>query len=210
MVEQDPDQVEVALAAYYDAEGDERLTRPVDPRRRAARNRFLASLSPGAPHAVLEIGSGPGRDAVAFIGAGHHYVAVELSIEHARRCHTTGAPVVLASARRLPFAAASFDAVWTMSTLMHVPNSAIGAALSEVSRVLAPGGTAAVGVWGGPDIEEHRNEDLHGRPPRLFSRRSSERWQSMLTDVGTVEAFETWGGEADFFYQWAVVRKQKA
>ncbi|MBW8826678.1 MAG: class I SAM-dependent methyltransferase [Acidobacteria bacterium] len=205
----DPVQVEAALASYYDQEGEERLTRSVDPRRQAARDGFLASLSTGVPRAVLEIGAGPGRDTTAFLDAGHRYVAVDPSIEHARRCHRTGAPVVLASARQLPFPTASFDAVWTMSMLMHIPNSAIDLALAEVTRVLVPGGIAALGVWGGPDVENHSQDEVrNGRPPRLFSRRSNERWRSMLADVGSVEAFETWGGDVDFFYQWAVVRKR--
>jgi SAM-dependent methyltransferase len=207
----DPAEVEAALAAFYDQEGDERSSRPIDPRRVAARDAFLDSLSTGARRSILEIGSGPGRDATAFIDAGHRYVAIDLSIEHARRCQTRGAHVALASARGLPFPAASFDAVWTMSTLMHVPDSAIGVALAEVSRVLRSGGTAAIGVWGGPDVEDHSNDDVRqGRPPRLFSRRSSERWKSMLAVVGTVEEFETWGGDDDFFYQWAVVRRQES
>lgn len=204
----DPIAVEAELASYYDREGDLRLSQPVDPQRLAARERFLASLAAVHPRRVLEIGSGPGRDAVAFLEAGHRYVAVDLSIEHARRCRATGAAVVLASARVLPFADASFDALWSMSTLMHVPESAIGAALAELARVLAPGGTAAIGVWGGVDVEAHSPEDrAAGRAPRLFSRRSDDRWRSMLAALGTVEAFETWGDDAEFRYQWAVVRK---
>lgn len=204
----DPIAVEAELAAYYDNEGDGRLSRPMDSQRLAARERFLESLAAGPRRRVLEVGSGPGRDAIAFLEAGHWYVAVDLSIEHARRCRATGASVVLASARRLPFTDASFDALWSMSTLMHVPESAIGSALAELARVLAPGGTAAIGVWGGVDVEAYSPENREaGRAPRLFSRRSDERWRSMLATLGIVEAFETWGDDAEFRYQWAVVRR---
>ncbi|HVE93993.1 MAG TPA: class I SAM-dependent methyltransferase [Acidimicrobiales bacterium] len=206
----DPGQNELALAAYYDQEGDERLTRPIDPRREAARGEFLAALPARGRNSVLEIGSGPGRDAVAFLSAGHRYVAVDISAGHARLCRATGAAVALASARRLPFVTASFDAVWTMSTLMHIPNSAIKTALAEVSRVLVPGGFAAIGVWGGPDVEEHSSQNPgRGLPARLFSRRSDDRWQSLIATIGTIEAFETWGDD-DFFYQYSVVRRHLA
>lgn len=181
MPSRDPADVEAELAAYYDDEGDERLRRPIDPRRLAARDRFIASLAISGAQCILEVGSGPGRDAARFIEAGYRHVAVDLSIEHARRCQTTGAQMVRASVRGLPFRDASFDSVWTMSTLMHVPDSAIAVALSELSRVLRPGGTAAIGVWGGADVEEYSREDrVAGRTPRLFSRRSDQRWRSML------------------------------
>jgi SAM-dependent methyltransferase len=204
-----PVEVERALASYYDQEGDDRLRRPIDPRRLAGRDAFIGRLTGGSSERILELGPGPGRDAVAFIEAGHRHVAVDLSFEHARRCQATGTLVGLASARALPFPTATFDAVWTMSVLMHVPDSAIGAALAELSRVLKPGGRAAIGVWGGPDIESHGDGDpKKRRPARFFSRRSDDRWQSMLATIGTVDEFEAWPGEDDFHYQWATLRNR--
>jgi len=97
MPPRNPAEVEAELRAYYDEEGDERLLRPIDSRRMAARDRFMASLSLRGAQCVLEVGSGPGRDAATFIEAGYRHVAVDLSIEHARRCRSTGAQMVLAS-----------------------------------------------------------------------------------------------------------------
>lgn len=205
----DPDAVEADLVAYYDDE-DDRAGRPMDPQRLAVRDAFVASLA--ASSRVLEVGAGPGREAPGFLAAGHRYVALDLSFEHCRRCRSTGAPVVRASARRLPVRDASIDAVWTMSTLMHVPEGAIESVLAEVRRVLVPGGRLAVGVWGGADEERTSDQDeATGRPPRLFSRRSDARWRTILAGVGTIETFETWAYDAgDFTYQWAVVRRDSA
>lgn len=203
----DPDAVEADLVAYYDGEGDDRLQREVNPRREGGRTTFVASLPAGSR--VLEIGSGPGRDARAFLDAGHRYTAIDLSFEHIRRCRDQGAPVARASVRQVPFRDRSFDAVWTMSTLMHVPETAIAGVLGEVWRVLAPGGVLVAGVWGGRDEERTSDRDAEtGRPPRLFSRRSDERWRAMLATVGAVETFEVWRyDETDFVYQWAIVRR---
>lgn len=111
-----------------------------------------------------------------------------------------------ASVRHLPCRRETVDVVWSMSTLMHVPDSAIEGSLDEVRRVLAPGGRAVIGVWGGRDVEEHSDKDAAtGRPPRLFARRSDERWRTMLGRIGAVETFETWDDGDDFAYQWAVV-----
>jgi SAM-dependent methyltransferase len=205
----DPSAVEAQLIAYYDQEGDVRTRRPIGGERLTARSSFLEELG-AAPRRVVEIGSGPGRDASAFREAGHRYTAVELSMEHARRCRQTGANVVRASARQLPFPDGAFDALWSMSVLMHVPNSAIEGALAELARVLEPGAVAGIGVWGGRDTEGTSDDDERaGRPPRLFSLRSSGRWRALLASIGSVDTFETFGDDGDFDYQWAVVRKTR-
>lgn len=205
----DPVEVEARLTAYYDTEGEARLSRPLDPRRLSARSRFLSSLEPCGPLRVLEIGSGPGRDALSFLQAGHSYVGIDLSIVHARRCRDAGASVLVASVRQLPFPDESFDVVWTMSTLMHVPESAITTALSELRRVLRPGGVAAIGVWGGQDSEEEVTDTRHpeGRP-RLFARRSDERWRAMLSAHLVLDEFDVWPSEeGEFSYDWARARR---
>jgi SAM-dependent methyltransferase len=200
----DPRAIEADTAAYYDDEGDLRCNRPLDGRRVAVRDAFLGDLARSSR--VLEIGSGPGRDAVAFVDAGHRYVAVDLSFGHARRCHDTGAPAVQASARQLPFATGAFDAAWTMSTLMHVPDEAIDGVLDEIGRVLVPGGVVAVGVWGGEDTVEWDEREI-GR--RLFNRRTDERWRPLLARIGAIETYDAWryDGKTET-YQYAVVRRR--
>ena len=199
--------IEEALRRYYDQESAERAERAVDPRRVEARTVFVDRLVSEGRRTVLEIGIGPGRDAATFVAAAITTVGVDLSAEHARRATALGATVAVGSVRALPFADATFDALWTMSTLMHVPDSAIEASLDEVRRVLRPGAVAAVGVWGGPDVEHHSDVD-HYDPPRFFSRRSDDRWRARLAaHVGDVEVFEAWTGDDDaFWYQWAIVR----
>jgi SAM-dependent methyltransferase len=202
----DADAVERSLAAYYEQEAGDRAGRPVDPPRAAARDRFVDRVAGDRPR-VLEVGVGPGRDAAAFVAAGMPVVGVDLAVEHAGLARAAGAATVVATVRRLPFADAAFGAVWTMSTLMHVPDAAIAGALAELRRVLAPGGLAAIGVWGGPDVEHHIDGDRFG-PPRFFSRRSAASWRSLLATVGVIEEFEGWDRRAgDWAYQWAVVRR---
>jgi SAM-dependent methyltransferase len=198
----EPAAVERDLAAYYDQEAAERAVRAIDPQRVVERKAFVPLVS--SP--LLEIGTGPGRDAEAFVAAGVDVVGVDLSFEHARRAGGVSAAATVASVRALPFADGAFAAGWSMSTLMHVPDVAIVGALDEVRRVLAPGAPMAVGVWGGADVEAVRAEDIGG-PPRLFSRRSDERWRDLLGRIGTVERFERWDRDGDFWYQFAVVRR---
>jgi SAM-dependent methyltransferase len=201
----DPREVERDLATYYDVEAADRSGRELDAERVARRDAFLQLLRPGCR--LLEVGTGPGRDAGAFAAAGVTVVGVDLSIEHARLATSAGAHVPVGSVRHLPFAGGAFDAVWTMSTLMHVPSVAIAGALDEVRRVLRVGGLLAAGVWGGQDVEDHLDGGAFG-PPRLFSRRADTTWQALLERVGRVEDFRTWGEDGrPFWYQYAVVRR---
>ena len=198
----DPLAVERDLVAYYDAE-DDRTDRPLDGRRVALRDAFLADLSPGA--AVLEIGPGPGRDTAAIAAAGHRVTAVELSFGHAGRCRAAvpDAAVVCASVRALPFDDGCFDALWSMSTLMHVPDNAIDGAIADIGRVLRAGAVATIGVWSGPDVEEHSPMDAaRARPARLFSRRSPSRWEELLGRIGDVRSSAVWEDDPadDFRY----------
>lgn len=75
----------------------------------------------------LEIGAGAG----AFQDMVPNYVGVDISEEVRRFFHK---PFVVASANELPFADNSFDAVWSIETLEHIPNPE--RALTEMRRVL--------------------------------------------------------------------------
>jgi len=197
--------IEAELAAYYDHEAEDRERRPLSDQRLEAHKRFLAEIDMSLP--VLEVGTGTGRDVKEFVAAGLAVVGIDLSLEQARRARAAGAHQVIASARSLPFRDNSFSALWSMSTLMHVPNSAIRETLGEVRRVLTPGAVAAIGVWGGPDTEDYGEFKGHLGHGRLFSRRSDETWRGLLRLVGEPQVYERWSDDGDdFWYQFAVLR----
>lgn len=64
---------------------------------------------------------------------------------HARGC-TLGSPlrIAVADVAALPFGADTFDGVYSMGTLEHVPEP--DRAFAEIARVVKPGGVAIVGV----------------------------------------------------------------
>ncbi len=186
--------IERETARYYDSE-EGREDRPLDPRRIAARDRFIeAARAGGHNRAALEIGAGPGRDALALINAGLLIFGVDLSFGHATRGSAAGVTMTVASGRALPFATKSIGALWSMSTLMHIPAVAIESTMHELARVLVPDATVAIGVWGGPDIEHFSDLDAAtpSRGRRLFSRRSESSWRPMLEIIGRIDDFEVW------------------
>ena len=80
---------------------------------------------------VLEVGCGRG----AFQDLVAHYVGVDLS---ARVAQYVRKPFFCADATALPFHDNSFEAVWSIHVLEHVPDPE--SALLEMRRVLKPGG----------------------------------------------------------------------
>jgi SAM-dependent methyltransferase len=201
------DSREADLAAYYDQDAASRAARAIDPRRIERRERFAGELIAQHRLHLLEIGTGPGHDAAAFLSRGVAVSGVDLSAEHVRLCRAAGVDAHVASVQHLPFPDDSFDAAWTMSTLLHVPDADFDAALLEIRRVLTPGSPLAVGLWGGSDSEGLTVDDEID-PPRFFSFRSHDRVQEMLGRHGALEQFETWSpdDEGSWTYQWALLR----
>jgi SAM-dependent methyltransferase len=185
------DGYEADLAQYYNREAAARDSRPLTSRRVACREWFIRLLKSEHRHSLLELGCGSGVDGLGFMRAGLHYAGVDLSEESVRLARTKGLDATVASGRDLPFADAAFPAAWTMSTLLHVPNSAIDDVVRELVRVTAPGAPIAVGLWSGED-EELLNPEDDIEPRRFFSRRTDATVQDIFGRHGTVEHFETW------------------
>jgi SAM-dependent methyltransferase len=102
-----------------------------------------ARIPPGG--VVIDVGCGTGRALPALrqaVGPHGTVIAVDLTPEmlrHARaRGRTAHAALVLADARRLPFASASADAIFAAGLITHMPDTEAG--LRQLARVTRPGG----------------------------------------------------------------------
>lgn len=101
---------------------------------------------------ILDVGTGPGRIPIALCTSdpAARVVAFDLAESMLERARRNVAAANLESrircrpgdAKRLPFADGSFEAVVSNTIVHHIPNPA--PALSEMLRVLAPGGTLFV------------------------------------------------------------------
>jgi ubiquinone/menaquinone biosynthesis C-methylase UbiE len=111
---------------------------PDDVRLRAV----IKALEPLDSKRILDLGCGKGRFALHVQGRGACVVGVDLSA--AMLAYATGLPRVRGSARRLPFSDGAFDGVMAIEVLEHLSDSGISLALSEIKRVLRPGGVVAI------------------------------------------------------------------
>lgn len=100
----------------------------------------LAMLRSGAR--ILDVGCGTGRwlrryEAMGFYPTGIDATFQMLSLAHQNRIHSS---IVAGEAMRLPFADCTFDGVSDITVLQHIPYTSQLHALSEMLRVIRPGG----------------------------------------------------------------------
>ena len=174
---------------------------------------------------VLEIGCGSGVDTLEFARNGASVTAtdmtdnaVNLTRELAQEAGLS-IKVVQTSATELPFPDSSFDCVYSYGVLHHIPD--IDSALTEVHRVLRPGGTVMVMLY-------HRNSLLyaysiafrHGIQDGLLLKkkyteqelvsRYSERiegcpYTKVYTKQEAAELFSRWFGDIDVTVRYNVI-----
>lgn len=124
------------IAPFYDA--------AIDRATRAARRASLAHL-PELPGRVLINGVGTGLD-LPLLPPQHHYVGLDLTAAMLQRTRPRHGRLdfqpVQGDAHALPFADACFDHAVLHLILAVVPNPT--ACLTEVARVVRPGGTVLV------------------------------------------------------------------
>ena len=137
----------------------------------------MPNVVPGAR--VLDLGAGTGvaSDAVAPTGA--RVIAADVAYGMLRHDSGSRPPAVCADAARLPFRTDSFDHVVAAFVLNHVPD--LIAALTELARVVRPGGTIAASSF--PTERQHPAKDAIGKvvdaagfvPPDWFATFKTER-----------------------------------
>lgn len=106
--------------------------------RHAYRLGLLLKLAP-PPCLCLDAACGLGTLSTRLKAEGFRPVGMDLDFGAAVATRRKGFPVAIGRMETLPFKSGSLPAVFSSETLEHVPH--LGAAASELARVLAPGGS---------------------------------------------------------------------
>ncbi|SEG80088.1 Methyltransferase domain-containing protein [Nonomuraea solani] len=163
------------LRAAYDDGAERRDASGKAAWKLAEREAFLSRLRGHECERLLEIGAGTGQDSAYFQENGREVVAVDLSPAMVALCREKGLDARVMDFLSLDFPSGSFDAVYAVNCLLHVPNRDLPAVLDEVHRLLRPGGLFFLGVYGGGKLTgEGPFEGDDHRPPRFFSFRTDD------------------------------------
>ena len=161
------------------------------------------AVAEAAPQRVLEVGGGPGELAARLQDAlGCEVVMVDASPRMVELAADRGVDARVGDAQALPFPDESFDVAVAAWMLYHVAD--LDRALSELARVLRPGGRLVAVTNGAEHLAEirriagvamwsqiFRSEEAAGRLARHFDsveRRDPEGWVT-IEDDGVVHRY---------------------
>jgi SAM-dependent methyltransferase len=204
------DDVTRILRDAYDRGAERRTVRPAPAWETAERDIFRDVLRREGATTLLELGAATGADAAFFQGHGFEVVCVDLSPQMVERCRGRGLVAHVMDVADLQFPPNSFDAVYAMNCLVHVPKSQLRGVLGGIRRVIKAGGVLYVGVYGGREFEGVAEDDSF-EPKRFFRHHRDEDLAAFLGDFFGVESFRRiphgWNG---LHFQSFILRKPSA
>jgi SAM-dependent methyltransferase len=201
------EQIRDRLRIAYDEAADRRDQMPRQDWKLAERAAFLTRLQAENYVRLLEIGAGPGHDSLFFAQHDLDVIATDVSPQMVARCRRKGLTALVMDFGRLEFAPGSFDAVHAMNCLLHVPNAYLPGVLTEIARVLRPGGLSFLGVYGGRGQEEVIEDDDHV-PARIFSWRTDEQILAFASETFDVVDFHVAAEGTSYRFQSLTLRRR--
>ena len=147
------------------------------------RANFLRLLQSKGKQVLLEIGAGTGRDSKFFQDEGLHVTCIDLSPEMVKFCQEKGLAAYVMDMTHLDFPPASFEAVYALNSLLHIPSAEFRRVLQNIGRVLAPTGLFYLGMYGADEEFEGVWESDSYTPKRFFSFKTDETIQKSTSEL---------------------------
>ena len=161
------DYKKTTLASYKEnalelAKKFEKLT---DVKKRYEFGRFI-ELVPG--NKILDLGSGSGDHALYFSQQGLDVTCIDLSPEMIKLCKEKDLKAFVMDIENLEFEANSFNGIWAVTSLIHIPKSKILKVLEKINIILKEKGIFYVCVKEGKGEEFVTDKD-NPNTKRFFS-----------------------------------------
>ncbi len=109
--------------------------------------------------------------------------SIDLSPEMIKLCQQKGLSAQVMDMTELDFPPNSFDAVYSLNTLLHLPKADFRIVLGNVKEVLKPSGLFYLGVYGSDEASEGIWEQDAYNPKRFFSFHSDENIQRITSEI---------------------------
>jgi SAM-dependent methyltransferase len=178
------------IKAAYNNFAEHRERVEIEPWKFEERERFLALLNRENRISLLEIGAGTGRDSWYFQRQGLEVTSIDFSEEMVRLCKEKGLNAAIMDFTHLDFPRETFDAVYALNCLLHVPKAKLDEVLQRIRDVLRSGGVFFLGLYGGQDREGIWEHDSY-EPKRFFSMYEDQAILAIVRRWFVVEDFHT-------------------
>lgn len=132
---------------------------------------------------VLDLGSGPGRDAKLLRDNNIEVLCFDASEQMIKRTKELGFESILGDMNKLDFSDKSFDGVWAFTSLLHITEIQMRKVLEKIHKVLKPGGILFLGMIDGEFEGEVVRENMPGAK-RYFHFYTDKQLKSILEDTG--------------------------
>ena len=162
------------LRRAYDRMVEERDKKEVAAWKIEERQQFLSLLQQEGQKKLLEIGAGTGIHGQFFQENGLEVICTDLSPEMVKRCQQKGLAAYVMDFLHLEFPDNSFDAIYAMNCLLHVPRGDLPKVMEALQGLLRPGGLFYWGQYGGIEREGTWPND-HYEPKRFYSLLTDEQ-----------------------------------
>ena len=203
-------QLKTNLILSYNRKAEHRNKSEIEDWKAIERAEFLALVQNEQKQSLLEIGAGHGRDSKFFQENGLQVTCIDLSPEMVRLCQQKGLDARVMDMINMDFPDHSFDAVYSLNSLLHVPKKQLTSVLQSIMRVLKEDGLFYLGVYGGYDFEGIQETDSY-TPKRFFSFHSDEGLKQVVTESFTLLSFkQITSGDGDLHFQSLLLRKPTA
>ena len=155
----------------------EKFKELMDLKRRYEFQRFIDLLK---GKKILDLGCGSGDHSLYFKKRGLDVTAIDLSEEMIKLCEEKGLKAFVKDIENLDFEDKSFDGVWAVTSLLHIPKSKLKSVIEKLNLILKDDGILYVCV------KEGKGEDLvkdkSGNTSRFFAFWTEEEMKKLFED----------------------------
>jgi SAM-dependent methyltransferase len=171
------------LVEVYNKHAQERDTYKKEAWKVEERANFLKLLKSKNKSSLLEIGAGTGQDSKFFQDMGMTVTCIDLSPEMVKFCQQKGLSARVMDMTNLDFPPGSFDAVYALNSLLHIPKADFRTVLENVRKVLKSSGLFYLGVYGSDEEFEGVWEEDTYNPKRFFSFFTDDGIQKSTSEI---------------------------
>ena len=199
------------LRKTYNKYAQERETNRMQGWKMEERSKFLSLLQKERKQTLLEIGAGTGHDSKFFQEQGLEVVCIDLSPAMVELCRQKDLTAYVMDMADIQLPANSFDAVYSMNSLLHLTKTEFPWVLLQVDRLLRVDGVFFIGMYGGRDYEGVWENDSYD-PKRFFSFFTDEHLTQEVAKVFNIISFESFLIEPEdtLYFQSLILRKRSS